>query len=211
MKRITLLTLSVLAAGMVGAAQPKADVAKGKEIANNLCASCHSVDGNSGIATYPRLAAQLPNYLERQVHDIKDGKRAWGQSVAMLVSPGVSTLTNDQIRDVAAYFATQAPKPGETNPKENAELGAQIYRGGLAAKKIPACMSCHGPNGAGMPGGGSAILAFPRLGGQHKAYVVEQMKAFQSGQRENSIMADIANRMSEEELNAVGNFIQGLH
>lgn len=62
-----------------------------------------------------------------------------------------------------------------------------------------------------MPGGGSAILAFPRLGGQHKAYVVEQMKAFQSGQRENSIMADIANRMSEEELNAVGNFIQGLH
>ncbi len=211
MKRITLLTLSVLAAGMVGAAQPKADVAKGKEIANNLCASCHSVDGNSGIATYPRLAAQLPNYLERQVHDIKDGKRAWGQSVAMRVSPGVSTLTNDQIRDVAAYFATQAPKPGETNPKENAELGAQIYRGGLAAKKIPACMSCHGPNGAGMPGGGSAILAFPRLGDQHKAYVVEQMKAFQSGQRENSIMADIANRMSEEELNAVGNFIQGLH
>lgn len=211
MKRITLLTLSVLAAGVVGAAQPKADVAKGKEIANNLCASCHSVDGNSGIATYPRLAAQLPNYLERQVHDIKDGKRAWGQSVAMRVSPGVSTLTNDQIRDVAAYFATQAPKPGETNPKENAELGAQIYRGGLAAKKIPACMSCHGPNGAGMPGGGSAILAFPRLGGQHKAYVVEQMKAFQSGQRKNSIMADIANRMSEEEMNAVGNFIQGLH
>ena len=211
MKRITLLTLSVLAAGVVGAAQPKADVAKGKEIANNLCASCHSVDGNSGIATYPRLAAQLPNYLERQVHDIKDGKRAWGQSVAMRVSPGVSTLTNDQIRDVAAYFATQAPKPGETNPKENAELGAQIYRGGLAAKKIPACMSCYGPNGAGMPGGGSAILAFPRLGGQHKAYVVEQMKAFQSGQRKNSIMADIANRMSEEELNAVGNFIQGLH
>lgn len=211
MKRITLLTLSVLAAGVVGAAQPKADVAKGKEIANNLCASCHSVDGNSGIATYPRLAAQLPNYLERQVHDIKDGKRAWGQAAAMRVSPGVSTLTNEQIRDVAAYFATQAPKPGETNPKENAELGAQIYRGGLAAKKIPACMSCHGPNGAGMPGGGSAILAFPRLGGQHKAYVVEQMKAFQSGQRENSIMADIANRMSEEELNAVGNFIQGLH
>ena len=211
MKRNTLLTLSVLAAGVVCAAQPKADDAKGKEIANNLCASCHSVDGNSGIATYPRLAAQLPNYLERQVHDIKDGKRAWGQSVAMRVSPGVSTLTNDQIRDVAAYFATQAPKPGETNPKENAELGAQIYRGGLAAKKIPACMSCHGPNGAGMPGGGSAILAFPRLGGQHKAYVVEQMKAFQSGQRKNSIMADIANRMSEEELNAVGNFIQGLH
>lgn len=211
MKRITLLTLSVLAAGVVGAAQPKADVAKGKEIANNLCASCHSVDGNSGIATYPRLAAQLPNYLERQVHDIKDGKRAWGQSVAMRVSPGVSTLTNDQIRDVAAYFATQAPKPGETNPKENAELGAKIFRGGIADKKVPACMSCHGPSGAGMPGGGADIIAYPRIGGQHKAYIVAQMQAYQSGQRENAMMQDIAKRMSAEELEAVGNFIQGLH
>ena len=211
MKRMTLLTLSVLAAGVVGAAQPKADVAKGKEIANNLCASCHNIDGNSGIASYPRLAAQLPNYIERQVHDIKDGKRAWGQAAAMRVSAGISTLTPEQIRDVSAYFASQAPKPGETNPKENPELGAKIYRGGIAEKRVPACMSCHGPNGAGMPGGGTAILAFPRLGGQHKGYIVEQMKAFQSGQRENRIMADIAKRMTEEEMNAVGNFIQVLH
>ncbi|MGN6976432.1 c-type cytochrome, partial [Neisseria sp. P0006.S006] len=88
---------------------------------------------------------------------------------------------------------------------------AKIYRGGLSAKKLPACMSCHGPSGAGIPGGGTEIQAYPRLGGQHKAYVVEQMKAYQSGQRKNAIMADIANRLSEEELNAVANFIQGLH
>lgn len=207
MKRFTLLALA-LAAGAVTAA-PKADVAKGKEIANNVCAACHAADGNSGIAMYPKVSAQHEAYIFQQTMDIKEGKRIHGSAAAM--KPLVMGLSEQDIRDVSAFYAKQQAKPGETNPKENAELGAQIYRGGLAAKKIPACMSCHGPNGAGMPGGGSAILAFPRLGGQHKAYVVEQMKAFQSGQRKNSIMADIANRMSEEELNAVGNFIQGLH
>lgn len=72
------------------------------------------------------------------------------------------------------------------------------------------CMSCHGPSGAGMPGGGSEIQAYPRLGGQHQAYIVEQMNAYKSGQRKNTIMEDIANRMSEEDLKAVANFIQGL-
>ena len=158
---------------------------------------------------YPRLAAQNADYIILETHLIKDGKRTTGAAGTMM--PLVQSLSDDDIRNVAAYFQKQQPKAGEANPKENPELGARIFRGGLADKKLPACMSCHGPNGAGMPGGGSAILAFPRLGGQHKAYVVEQMKAFQSGQRENSIMADIANRMSEEELNAVGNFIQGLH
>ncbi len=210
MKHLTLLALT-LAAGAVIAAEPKADIAKGKEIANTVCAACHAADGNSGVANYPRLAAQFPNYLMKQVHDIKDGKRMWAQSAAMRAAPGVSTLTDEQIRDVAAYFAAQYPKAGETNPKENAVLGAKIYRAGLADKKIPACMSCHGPSGAGMPGGGSGILAYPRVGGQHKEYVVGQLKAYQSGQRQNAIMEDIAKRLSESDMNAVGNFIQGLH
>ena len=78
-------------------------------------------------------------------------------------------------------------------------------------KKVPACMSCHGPSGAGIPGGGTEIGAYPRLGGQHMSYVVDQMKAYKSGQRKNAIMEDIAKRLTEEELNAVSNFIQGLH
>ena len=207
MKRLTLLAL-VLAAGAVSAA-PKADVEKGKQVATTICAACHAADGNSGIATYPKLAGQAAAYVYGQTMAIKDGTRTHG--AAGVMKPMVMNLSEQDIRDAAAYYAKQQGKPGEANPKENPELGAKIYRGGLSAKKLPACMSCHGPSGAGIPGGGTEIQAYPRLGGQHKAYVVEQMKAYQSGQRKNAIMADIANRLSEEELNAVANFIQGLH
>ena len=207
MKRFTLLGLALAAAAV--AAAPKADIAKGKEIATNICASCHAADGNSGIAMYPKLSAQHAQYLFIQTKEIKEGKRTTGAAAAM--APMVAALSEQDMRNVAAFYATQFPKPGETNPKENPKLGAKIYRGGLAEKKIPACMSCHGPNGAGIPAGGTEILAYPRLGGQHKAYIVDQMKAYRSGQRKNTIMADIAGRMTDEELNAVANFIQGLH
>ena len=207
MKRLTLLAL-VLAAGAVSAA-PKADAEKGKQVATTICAACHAADGNSGIATYPKLAGQAAAYVYGQTMAIKDGTRTHG--AAGVMKPMVMNLSEQDIRDAAAYYAKQQGKPGEANPKENPELGAKIYRGGLSAKKLPACMSCHGPSGAGIPGGGTEIQAYPRLGGQHKAYVVEQMKAYQSGQRKNAIMVDIANRLSEEELNAVANFIQGLH
>ena len=211
MKRLTLLSLAVAVSGLA-AAQPKADVARGEQIANTVCAACHAADGNSGIAMYPRLAAQDAEYIILETHLIKDGKRTTGAAGTMM--PLVQSLSDDDIRNVAAYFQKQQPKAGEANPKENPELGARIFRGGLADKKLPACMSCHGPNGAGMPGGSTAkdgIVAYPRLGGQHKAYVVEQLKAYQSGQRTNPIMVDIAKRMSADEMNAVANFIQGLH
>ena len=207
MKRLTLLAL-VLAAGAVSAA-PKADAEKGKQVATTICAACHAADGNSGIATYPKLAGQFAAYTYGQTMAIKDGTRTHG--AAGVMKPMVMNLSEQDILNVSAFYAKQQPKPGEANPKENPELGAKIYRGGLSAKKLPACMSCHGPSGAGIPGGGTEIQAYPRLGGQHKAYVIEQMKAYQSGQRKNAIMADIANRLSEEELNAVANFIQGLH
>ena len=213
MKRLTLLSLAVAVSGLA-AAQPKADVARGEQIAATVCAACHAADGNSGIAMYPRLAAQNADYIILETHLIKDGKRTTGAAAAMAVDPKVAALTDQDIRDVAAFFQKQQPKAGEANPKENPELGARIFRGGLADKKLPACMSCHGPNGAGMPGGSTAkdgIVASPRLGGQHKAYVVEQLKAYQNGQRTNPIMVDIAKRMSADEIDAVGNFIQGLH
>lgn len=207
MKRFTLLALA-LAAGSAAAA-PKADLEKGKQIATTVCAACHAADGNSGIAMYPRLAAQDAGYIHQQTLDIKDGKRTSGSSGVM--KPMVMNLSEQDIRNVAAFYAKQQPKSGETNPKENPELGAKIFRGGLADKKVPACMACHGPSGAGMPGGGAAVLAYPRLGGQHKAYIVSQLNAYKSGARENAMMADIAKRLSDEDMDAVANFIQGLH
>ena len=208
MKRLTLAAL-VLAAG-AAVATPKADIAKGKEVANTICAACHAADGNSGIAAYPKLAAQHTGYIYRQTLDIKEGKRTHGSAAVM--KPMVMNLSEQDILNVSAFYAKQQAKSGEANPKQNDPvLGGKIYRGGLVDKKIPACMSCHGPSGAGIPGGGTEIVAYPRLGGQHMAYVVDQMKAYKTGQRKNAIMEDIAKRMTEEELNSVANFIQGLH
>ena len=209
MKRMTLLMLA--AVGSMAVAAPKGDVAKGKEIANNICAACHAADGNSGIAMYPKLSAQHAAYIIKQTKDIKEGKRTTGAAASMV--PTVANLSDQDIADVAAYFSKQFPKAGEANPKQNFELGAKIFRGGIASKKIPACMACHGPNGAGITANGVDVTAYPRLGGQHHAYVVEQLKAYASGKRTsaNSMMEDVAKRMSEEEMNAVANFIQGLH
>ena len=179
-------------------------------MATSICAACHAADGNSGIAMYPKLAAQHTGYIYRQTLDIKEGKRTHGSAAVM--KPMVMNLSEQDILNVSAFYAKQQPKPGEANPKQNDPvLGGKIYRGGLVDKKIPACMSCHGPSGAGIPGGGTEIVAYPRLGGQHMSYVVDQMKAYKSGQRKNAIMEDIAKRMTEEELNSVANFIQGLH
>ena len=209
MKRLTLLTLAL--AGGAAFAAPKADVAKGKQIAQKVCAACHAADGNSGSSTSPKLSAQHARYLAVQTAAIKEGKRTTGGAAAM--KPMVMSLSEQDIADVAAFYATQTPKSGEANPKDNLKLGAQIFRGGIADKKLPACMSCHGPSGAGIPAAGTDVTAYPRLGGQHKDYTVTQIKAYTAGQRTspNGMMEEIAKRMSEDEINAVANFIQGLH
>ncbi|XXQ68813.1 c-type cytochrome [Neisseriaceae bacterium B1] len=207
MKRMTLLATLAMS-GLVAAAP--ADLAKGKEVAEKICAACHALDGNSGIAMYPKLAAQDAHYIDIQTHAIKKGERTTGSSAAM--APMVQSLSDDDIRNVAAYYAKQQPRAGEANPKENPQLGAKIFRAGIPSKGVPACMSCHGPAGAGMPAGGTAVTAYPRLGGQHGSYVVDQLKAYASGARKspNNMMEDVAGRMSEAEMKAVGNFIQGL-
>ncbi|MDO4878661.1 MAG: c-type cytochrome [Neisseria sp.] len=209
MKHSTLLSL-MLAASFAAAA-PQADLAKGKQIAKTVCAACHAEDGNSGIAMYPKVAAQHTAYIFKETVAIKEGKRTTGAAAAM--RPMVMNMSEQDIANVAAYYAKQMPKSGEANPNEDLKLGAQIYRGGLADKKLPACMSCHSPNGAGMPAGGTDISAYPRLGGQHKDYVITQLKAYASGQRTspNGMMEDVAKRMSEDDMKAVANFIQGLH
>ncbi|WP_037586639.1 c-type cytochrome [Stenoxybacter acetivorans] len=208
MKRLTLLSL-VLVSGLAAAAD--ANLANGEKIAATICVSCHAADGNSAVAMYPKLAGQDADYIIQQTHLIKDSQRTNGAAVSMM--PMVSSLSDDDIRDAAAFFRAQQPKAGEANPKDNIELGAKIYRGGLADKKVPSCLSCHGPNGAGMPAGSVAkdgIIAYPRLSGQHKSYITEQLQSYQNGQRTNATMVDIAQRLNAQEIDAVANFIQGL-
>ena len=118
-----------------------------------------------------------------------------------------ATLNDDDVRNVAAYFSSQKIKPRDAGNKDLANAGKAIYRGGIAAKGVPACMACHGPAGAGQP------AQYPRLGAQHAAYIEAQLKAFASGERandQNSMMRDIAARMTEKDMKAVAEYVTGL-
>lgn len=209
MKRFNLLAMIAMAS-TVYAAKP-ADLTKGKAIAEQVCAACHAADGNSAITSYPKLASQHAAYIHAQTLAIKDSKRTSGGSAMM--TPMVQALSEDDIRNVSAFYAKQTPKNGEANPKDNPELGEKIFRGGIPEKKVPACMACHSANGAGIIGAGTDISAYPRLGGQHSEYTVTQLKAYASGARTspNGIMETISKRLTEEEMKAVATFSQGLH
>lgn len=207
MKYLTLLA-ALGVSGLVMAAP--VDLARGKAVVDQVCAACHGTDGNSGIAMYPRLSAQHANYAAIQAIAIKNGERKTGASDTMVAQ--VSNLSDDDLRNASAYYAKQFAKSGEANPKANPELGAKIYRAGIPERKVPACMSCHGANGAGMPAGGTSVVAYPRVAGQHGTYVETQLKAYATGERTSpsDMMKDVASRMTDEDMKAVGNFIQGL-
>ena len=170
MKRLSLVATALLFSAWAGAAGPAANVERGKQVATTVCASCHAVDGNSGIATYPRLAGQNAFYIEQNAKLIRDGKRTTGNAKEM--RDQVGAISDQDLKDAALYFSKQYPKAGEVNPKISPELGAKIFRGGIAERKVPACMSCHGPNGAGMPN------EYPRISGQHASYVETELKAY---------------------------------
>ncbi len=200
MKNYCLTTICLLM--FVSANSYAGDPEKGKTL-SQTCAACHSVDGNSVSPIWPKLAGQHAEYIVKQLQDFKDGKRVNAQ-----MAPMVASLSDEDMADIAAYFAIQNIKPGSAKP-ELIESGQQIYRAGDAEAGIPACMACHGPAGAGNPG-----AKYPALGGQHAEYTVIQLKAFKSEERSNdeaNVMRDIAGPMTNTQIEAVSAYIQGLH
>jgi cytochrome c553 len=191
-------------------AQPaKADPAKGATLFANgdaargipACASCHGDKGNSTIVQNPKLAAQHEAYLVKQLNDFKSPQR--NNAVMTTIA---KALSDEDIKNVAAYLNAQPLKPGAAKNKDTIDLGKKIYRAGIADKKVPACAGCHGPGGAGIP------AQFARLGAQHQEYTVVQLTNFRSGARSNSVpMVDIAQRLSDEEIRAVADYIAGLN
>lgn len=215
MKRVThfLLLLLTLAFAPAFAAEPpkdaaKPDIAKGQQIASQVCAACHAADGNSVMSANPKLAGQFPEYLVKQLINFKPagGKPAERNNAVM--GGMASTLTSiTEMRDVAAFYASQKAKPGASKNKELTALGQKVYRGGNAASGVPACASCHGPGGAGIP------AQYPRLSGQYAEYTESQLKTFRSGDRANDpqkMMRAIAGRMTDQEITAVSDYIAGL-
>jgi cytochrome c553 len=198
----------VCAAPLAGAElDTKTDTAKGQSIANKVCAACHGADGNSPTAANPKLAGQVPEYIQKQLSNFKSvgGKKAERDNPVM--GGMAAGLSDSDIRDVAAYFSGQATKPGVAKRPDTVELGRKIWRGGDLAKGLPACAACHGATGAGLP------AQYPRLAGQYPEYVETQLKAFRAGDRHNDAnktMQSIAARMSDPEIRAVADYIFGL-
>jgi cytochrome c553 len=201
-KFVVAMTLCALSGGSsVAAAAGSAQAGQSK---STTCMACHGADGNSANPEWPHLAAQHASYVQRELKAFKAGERQ-----NPLMSPMAAPLQDQDMEDLAAYFASQTLRAtGETEPSKLA-LGQRVFRSGSQANGgTPSCAGCHGPVGAGNPG-----AAYPRIGGQHATYVAAQLRAYKAGTRTtdpNQIMRTIAARLSEQEIDAVASYVQGL-
>jgi cytochrome c553 len=165
-----------------------------------VCAACHGADGNSTITTNPKLAGQHPAYLVKQLTNFKEKSRA-----NAVMGPMASSLSEEQMKELATYFSNQKINLGKAKSNGPGSLGEKIFRGGIATTQVPACASCHGADGAGIPN------QFPRLAGQHADYLVQQLRTFRTGERANApMMMAIAAKMTDAEMQAVADYMQGL-
>ena len=177
----------------------KPDLVKG-QASYAVCASCHAADGNSGTPVNPKLAQQHPEYLVKQLQEFKSGKRA-----NAVMAGFAAGLSEDDMKNISFWLASQKAKNGFAKDKELVALGERIYRGGVAERGITACAGCHSPNGAGIP------AQYPRLGGQHAEYTASQLTQFRDGIRKNNlIMTQAAARLNDREIKALADYIAGL-
>jgi cytochrome c553 len=207
MKNIGLLVCLFLSFSTSAIAQ--GDAENGKTI-SVTCGACHGADGNSAIAMNPKLAGQHANYLVKQLTEFKLASQTGGKEGRNnAVMNGMSAALSEQdILDLAAFFSSQEATPSETS-EEAVEAGNKLYVGGDLQRGITACIACHGPKG-----NGTSLSGFPDISGQHSDYIATQLKAFRSGERANSLngmMADIAKRMSDKDIEVISSYVAGLH
>ncbi|EJE52032.1 cytochrome c553 [Acidovorax sp. CF316] len=181
-------------------AAAKPDLVKGEASFTAVCAACHGADGNSAIAANPKLSAQHPEYLVKQLQEFKSGKRN-----DPVMKGFAMALSDEDMKNIAYWVTAKAAKPGFAKDKALVSLGERIYRGGIADRQIAACAGCHSPNGAGIP------AQYPRLSGQHADYTATQLVAFRDGKRGNSLqMTQVAAKLNDREIKAVADYIAGL-
>ena len=179
------------------------DSTRGQE-KSAVCSACHGTDGNSIVPMWPKIAGQHAKYIATQLHHFAQGENGPRNNAQMY--PWAVNLTAQDRADLGAYFESQKTLYGESENRDDLELGRKIYHGGLIEIGLAACSSCHGPAGLG-----NGPANFPALAGQHSQYTADQLKYFKSGQRVNLMMNTIAQKMTEEQIEAVSNYIQGLH
>lgn len=170
----------------------------------SICATCHGKAGISTNPMCPNLAGQHRSYLLKQLHDFKQAKTR----NSSVMSGIAATLSEEDMEKLTTFFSQQKLAEG-TTPERYLKRGEQVYRGGDLDKHIAACIACHGPKGTG-----NGQAGFPVLSGQRAEYIVQQLKAFKEGRRKNDLngmMQDISTRMSEDDMQAVAYYLQGLY
>jgi len=167
------------------------------------CSACHSVDGNSTNPEWPSIAGQHAEYTYEQLKMIKDGTRS-----APLMVGQLNNKNDKDLKDMAAYFASQTAKSGQVEA-DKFDLGQSIYRGGNVQSKLPACAACHGVNGLG-----NSMSNYPSIAGQQTGYVVKALNDYASGARsgnaQQKVMKEVAALMSDAEKEAVASYVRGL-
>ncbi|HEY3180967.1 MAG TPA: c-type cytochrome [Casimicrobiaceae bacterium] len=201
----------LLCAGVAAAqetAPAKIDLAKAQQTATQICAACHGADGNSPTAANPNLAGQHADYITLQLAHFKAGIR-----VNAIMQSMVASLSDDDMRALGVYFSQQKPKGLTAKDPALVKVAQKIYRGGDQVTGLPACAACHSPTGAGIP------KNYPRVAGQYADYTYAQLRAFKIGERgadkagkdaNGRIMAAIAEKMSDDQMKAVADYMAGL-
>lgn len=203
MKKLVIVMLSALVSTFASQATLAQGDAAAGQAKSALCATCHGVDGNSELSINPKIAGQNASYIVKQLQDFKSGARVGPTMAAM-----VAALSEEDMADIAAWYASQEATVGGADP-EALELGASIYRAGNKDLSVAACSACHGPAGKG-----NGPAGFPSLGGQHVEYTLLQLEQFRSGERDNDpsgMMRTVVERLTDKELEALASYLAGLH
>ncbi|RUO63175.1 c-type cytochrome [Pseudidiomarina insulisalsae] len=208
MKKIALFVGLYLGfTGAVMAATGDAEAGKQK---STVCAACHGQTGSSPSDMYPKLNGQHASYLKKQLHDYQLASETGGEEgrVNAIMQGQAANLNDQDIADLAAYFASQDPMQG-TAPEDVVEPGQALYMGGDEERKIAACVACHGPRGDGM-----GLAAFPDVSGQYSSYLKTQLEMFRSGERANDMngmMRDVASKLTDQDIEILSQYISGLY
>jgi len=195
---ITFLSFTVSAESILS----PSELTNSKKIVNNLCIACHAIDGNSVIPVNPKLAGQHAAYITKQLKNFKSGLRENAVMAGM-----VANLTEKDMENLGHYFSEQVNSLSLAEKNGVGSLGESIFRAGIKNKGVPACASCHGPSGHGIPD------KYPRLNAQHSQYILSQLNTFRLELRKNDsdgVMRTIAQKMTEQDMQAVADYIQGL-
>jgi cytochrome c553 len=197
-----LLITAIASLAMLGTVHAAGDLEAGKT-KSAMCAACHGPDGNSVAPNFPKLAGQHADYIVKQLKEFKGGERTEATMNGMAMA-----LSEQDMADIASFYASQKGTVG-TAAEDKVALGETIYKAGNIASGVAACAACHGPTGAGNP-----MAKFPSLNGQYAEYTALQLKNFRTGARANdagSMMRGVAKSMSDAEIEAVAQYIQGLN